>query len=412
MNRLSLTLLIVFQFLAVESFSQDVAIKSLRAYTAGDETSLPIIHVTKTDRTVLTIEFDVNSRYTPDLNIVFRFCQGDWIPTDNLFLANTGKNIFYNLRFETLPSTVEDARYYFRGNFPDKDGYVTFPFSGKWMFYITDSFDTSIVYASGRFFVVHDLIASRVSFKKEQLEDKIYFPSDLAKVFNITAEFTIPDEMFPAFVDRMEIVENKKTQYPVIVDRTHNTNTRQFYWDANRRFSFSARDIRPGNGYRQADIRDINKFTGRNVRAQFDGLEYSRFFKRPDRDLNGGSKLTNYRDEFATYLNVTFSVRPPEEVTGRVFLTGAFNNWILSDEYLMDYNAGIHSLTIPLKRGVYDYQFVIADIINGEIRNPDWYVLEGNNWDNLNEYHVFIFYNDPEFGGYERIIAYHKIISR
>ena len=410
MNYKNLFLILLCLSPASFTLSQEVELKSLRVYSDQDETSLPVI--VQSENNNIAIEFDLESEFIPNLNIVFRFCDKDWNPTDNIFLLNIGKNIAYFLDLKTLPTTVEKARYHFRGEFPGGYEDVEFPFSGKWMFYITESDDSTKVYGSGKFYVIQDDVALHVNVKREQLEDKVYFPSDLAKIFNITAVFNIPDEMFPAFVDHLEIVENHKIHQPVIVDRDFNTNKRQYYWDGNRKFSFTARDIYPGNEYRQVDLRDINVFNSKNVKAQFDGIEYSRFFKKAPKDLNGGSILTNYKNEFATYLNVTFSIRPPDEIFGDIFLTGTFNNWQLLPDYEMTDDYGLYTKTIELKRGIYDYQYVVADVINNTIKNDDWLVLEGNTWDTSNVYHVFLYYKDPNYGGYDRIIGYSKIISR
>ncbi|OGU73514.1 MAG: hypothetical protein A2V93_06515 [Ignavibacteria bacterium RBG_16_34_14] len=407
-NKSLLLLLLIFNTF---TFSQNVIIKSLRAYTTGDETSLPVIYYSQKGGNNITIEFDVECEFIPNLNVVFRYCDKDWNPTDNLFLINHGKNIAYFLDLVTLPATVEDAKYRFKGNFPSDFEDVEFPFSGKWTFYITESNDTSVVYAMGRFYVIYEEVIMGTTIKREQLEDKVYFPADLAKVFNITTEFSLPDELFPAFVTHIEIVENLKIYDAIVVDRNFNTNQRQFYWDGNRKFTFTARDILPGNEYRQVDLRNINVFNSKNVKAQFDGIEYSRFFKDAPRDLNGGSILTNFRDEFATFLNVTFSFRPPDEIRGNIFLTGAFNNWQLLPDYEMTNNSGLYTETIALKRGVYDYQYVLADVINGAIKNENWVVLEGNTWEATNVYHVFLYYEDQNYGGYDKIIGYSKIIS-
>ena len=403
-----ITLLIFFLLPLSFSFSEDVIIKSLRVYSSNDETLLPVI----SEGSNITIEFDIESEFEPNLNIIFRFCDKDWNPTDNIFLTNLGKNTAYFLELKTLPTTVENAKYHFKDIFPGNYDDVEFPFSGKWMFYVTESNDSSIVYASGRFYVILNEIKLNVTLKREQLEDKVYSPADLAKAFNITAAFNIPDEMFPQFVDHLEIIENQKIYQPVIVDRNFNTNRRQFYWDGNRKFSFTARDIYPVKEYRQTDLRNINVFNSKDVKAQFDGIEYSRFFKEAKKDLNGGSILTNYNNEFATYLNVTFSVRPPEENSGNIFLTGVFNNWQLLPEYELANDYGLYIKTIELKRGAYDYQYVVADVINGVIKNDDWLLLEGNTWETSNVYHVFLYYKDPNYGGYDRIIGYSKIISR
>jgi hypothetical protein len=410
MNYKKLFLILLCLFPASFTLSQKVELKSLRVYSAQDETSLPVI--VQSENSNIAIEFDLESEFIPNLNIVFRFCDKDWNPTNNIFLLNIGKNIAYFLELKTLPTTVEKARYHFRGEFPGNYEDVEFPFSGKWMFYITESDDSTKVYGSGKFYVIQNDVALRVNVKREQLEDKVYFPSDLAKIFNITATFNLPDEMFPVFVDHLEIVENHKIHQTVIVDRGFNTNRRQFYWDGNRKFSFTARDIYPGNEYRQVDSRDINVFNSKNVKAQFDGIEYSRFFKKAPKDLNGGSIFTNFKNEFATYLNVTFSIRPPDEIFGNIFLTGTFNNWQLLPDYEMTDDYGLYTKTIELKRGIYDYQYVVADVINNTIKNDDWLVLEGNTWDTSNVYHVFLYYKDQNYGGYDRIIGYSKIISR
>lgn len=394
-------------------FPQDVFLKSLKSYTAGDETSLPVIHYNRNGGgNNITIEFDVEAEFIPSLSVVFRYCDRNWNPTKNNFLINYGRNTAYYLDFETLPSTVEEAKYRFKGNFPSDFQDIEFPYSGKWIFYITESNDTSIVYGTGRFYVIHEEVLLNTAIKREQLEDKVYFPADLAKIFNVTSEFNLPEEMTPAFVSHIEIVENQKILYPVIVGRDFNTNQRQFYWDGSRKFSFTARDILPGNEYRQTDLRNINVFNAKDVKAQFDGIEYSRFFKDAPPDLNGGSILTNYRDEFSTYLNVTFSIRPPDEITGNIFLVGSFNNWMLLPEYEMKNISGLYNQTISLKRGIYDYQYVLTDVINGQIKNDDWVILEGNRWETKNVYHIFLYYNDPEFGGYDKVIGYSKIISR
>jgi hypothetical protein len=402
-------LIVLFSILfLINANPQGIVIKSLQVYTSDNSVSIPVVD--ETNR--LVIEFDVKSPAYPELNIVFRFCNRDWIPLDNAFFLNQGKNIAYYTDFERLPLTVEDADYHFRGEFPDENGYVDFPYSGKWQFKIVSANDTSIVFASGRFYVVYQQLKMSVTLKNEELEDETFFPSDLAKVFSITSGFNLPDELFPFNVDFLEIVENKKTDYPYIIDRKFNTNRRQFYWNADRKFTFTARDIRPGNEYRVADFRNTNKFISKDINAQFDGLEYSRFFEKGKHDLNGGFLLTEFNDEFATYLDVKFSFRPPEDFSGRIFITGSFNDWKVQPEFELENIYGIYQKIIKLKRGRYDYQYVAADNIKDELKNIDWFIFEGNNWETTNEYNIFLFYKDQNFGGYDRIISHFKLIKK
>lgn len=95
-----------------------VNIKSLRYYPYGDETSLPVLVMGTEKLTGLIIEFDLDTKFVPDLDIVFRFCDRNWKPMNNVFLSNYGQNISYNIDFSTLPATVLTAHYHYKGAFP------------------------------------------------------------------------------------------------------------------------------------------------------------------------------------------------------------------------------------------------------------------------------------------------------
>lgn len=405
----SIFILSIFLF-SINLYSQDFIVKSLNVYTTDNLTSLPVL----TGDNRLVIEFDVQGRFIPNMNIVFRFCDKGWTPTKNIFLLNSQYSTYYFLDFEELPvMVVDDARYHHKSTYPDDRDQVKFPFSGKWRFYLTDTEDSSIVYATGKFFVVNENVQLSVEVKRDELEDQSYWPVELAKAINITTDFYLPDDFHPSFVDRIEIVDDHRLYYPVVIDRKSNTLYRFYKWDANRSFIFTARDIPAGNEFRQVDIRDNNLFSGKNLKAQLDGLEYSRFFLNPkNKDLNGGKIFSNYKDEFSTYHYVTFSIRPPEENFRNIFLVGAFNDWKLSLDYRLEESGGVHSITIPLKRGIFDYQYVTADVENGEVVNPDWLILEGNTWLNSKEFNVFLYYNEQDKGGYERIIGYKRVITQ
>ncbi len=408
--KISVLVIAILLFYSSALFPQNIKIKSLKDYAGNDQTSFPVILTGARAANYLTIDFDIKSNFNPNLVVIFRFCDRNWTPYKNIFLMDPNKFVDRNMSYSVLPQTVKEANYHFRGSYPNSSG-IEFPYSGKWMFYITDSYDTSSVYAYGQFYVVHQDMGVNDTLKREKLEDGVYFPADMAKIFNITTNFNLPDRLFPSNVDHVEIVSNFEIGYPVIVDRNGNTNRRQYYWDGNMKFSFIARDILPGNEYRQVDLRNTDKFMGPDVNAHLDGLEYSRFFTLGAPDLNGASIINKYSDIYSTYLNVTFSIRPPNEISDGIYLVGAFNNWEVSPDYKLNNNYGVYSITVQLKRGVYDYQYVIGQESGGRIIKQDWQTLEGNNWNTSNIYHIFVYYNDPDFGGYDRIIGYQQIKS-
>jgi hypothetical protein len=51
-----------------------------------------------------------------------------------------------------------------------------------------------------------------------------------------------------------------------------------------------------------------------------------------------------------------------------------------------------------LRRGAYDYQYVVGD--------GDWISLEGNDWRTVNLYTALVYYRDDRFGGFDRILGF------
>lgn len=400
-------LLLIFSF--NYSFSQEVVIKSLKTFNPANPELIPVL---SNPRDKLVIEFDVQSEYPPNINILFKFCDRNWKPTDNIFLLNQGKNTAYSLDYFSLPTTVEEAKYHYSNSFPDKNGYVSFPFSGKWKYFIVDSQDPSSVFAEGRFFVVKNEVQLQSKASRETLDDKTYYPPQLGHTFWVTTEARPKDDFFPFFIDELEIVQNHLLDNPFRVSRTSIDQNRVFEWDGGSQIKFIAKDVRPGNEYRQVNLTDINVFNSKNVKAQFDGMEYSRFLLGSRNDNNGSFTLKPAKDMYSTYMNVLFQVKPPQEVYGDIYLVGAFNDWKLTDKNKMNFNGDHFELTVELKRGVYDYQYVVVNGDYKDITNQDWIILEGNDWQTTNDLNIFLWYRDQEYGGYDRIIGYSKIQTR
>ncbi|MFC2135855.1 type IX secretion system plug protein domain-containing protein [Bacteroidota bacterium] len=397
----------ILGFLSIQA--QDVEIKSLKTYNTGNPVSFPLLILNDQNEQTITIEFDVEAEGQPNLSILFRFSDKNWIPYDNAFLANPGNNTAYNLWYDTLPVSANGARYHFNGTFPNFD--VTFPFSGKWIYYITDSFDTGKVYASGRFIVVQPEVDLKTELTKEKLQNAPSASNSSNRVFNITVDFDLPGTYFPLLVDEVEIIENFKIDYPVIIKRNTYGDRRYYEWNGASRFSFTARDIQPGNEYRKVNLSDKNRFSPPVTNAQYDGIESSRYYLPGRKDLNGGSRLVDFRNDYAEYMFVNFQLRPHENIKKKIFLTGAFNNWQVLPQYEMYNDNGLYEITVELKRGIYDYQYVTADIFGDEIKNIDWDILEGNYWETGNIYHIFLYYKEDQLGGYDKIIGYQQIFS-
>jgi len=387
-------------------FGSDFKIKSHRTYANESEGSFPIVIIDENGNNELAIEFDIESNFQPDLIIEFYFCDKNWKPYESYFFSNQGSNIAYNLWYDTLPVSVEGANYHFKGTFPNFD--VTFPFSGKWIYYVVDNTNNTAL-ATGKFFVVQPEVKLQGRLYQDRLNDLDMANSLPEKTFRVSVDFNLPDELFPGEVDCVEIIENQVIDYPYIIDRYEYNNLRYIEWDASKRFTFVAKDIIAGNEYRTTDFSDARRFFQPVLNANIDGFDISRnyFHARPDN--NGRSRLVNFSNDNADYIPVNFRLQPSERIKDDIFLIGSFNNWKVLPEYKLARDDERFELNIELKRGRYDYQYVTGNLADGFVENVNWSRIEGNFWETKSDYHIFLFYNSTELGGYDKIIGYYKL---
>ncbi len=393
----------LFLFLHLEIFAEDFEIKSLRVYQSHDETSFPIVF----PNSKIAIEFDIKSDFTPNWEIHFEFCNQDWEPYEDYFFANEFYSKERNLWYDVLPFRSDKARYHYKDTFPNDN--VNFPFSGKWQFYIVESTNPEFIYGSGKFYVISDEVNLLTTLRKQRLEGINPEPATFGQINSISVSFQLPDTLFTQNVINVEIVENRKIEFPNIIPKSYEDQWRYYEIEGHKSLSFHAKDIQPGGEYRQANLMSQTKYNPPKTYANFEGVDVSNKFKPSGNDFNGGSKLMNYKREYAEYMDVEFRLRLPDGYYENVFLVGAFNNWEILPDYLMDEENGLFTKTIELKRGIYDYQYVTAEIDDDFLENESWIELEGNDWNTKNEYYIFLYYNTPELGGYEKIVGYAQI---
>lgn len=380
--------------------AQHVVLKSLQAYSGAQE-NLPIL----VPNGKLTIEFDVQSEYQPNLSIVFRLCDKDWNVYENPFLNNDVRNIENNLWFDLLPSIVKEARYHYSGSFPNKN--VNFNRPGYWKYFVTSSQNYDEVYASGRFVVVDDYLPIFTEFTKRKLN--LNFDNNaFERRLELKIDFTLPDSLNEIFLTGIDLVENHKLNAPIRLYKK-NGDYKYYSWNGSNSFTFGVENLFPGNNYRQTDIRDSKRHIYPETTAQLDAFETSNFYYLQDSDLNGGSILMNWRDSEARYLWVAFTLHAPDFFANTdIYLTGAFTNWEILPEFKMFNSNGLHSLEVSLKRGIYDYEYVIYNPEAEPQNRVDWISLAGNEWESENDYYIFILYHDNTDYPYDKVIGYKK----
>jgi hypothetical protein len=166
------------------------------------------------------------------------------------------------------------------------------------------------------------------------------------------------------------------------------------------RLTFVAGGILPGNEYRQIDVRSLDDYPKGDTLRSRAGADVSRFFfpGRPDNNgLPNYATATGSEDEELTEFQFLWSgndEQPPE-----ISVVGEFSGWRIRPEWTMAYDRGAqrHRLLRPLRRGRYDYLYVLD--------GKDWVRLEGNDWATKNIYTAFLIYQEQREGGYDRVVG-------
>jgi hypothetical protein len=200
-------------------------------------------------------------------------------------------------------------------------------------------------------------------------------------------------------------ITNIKPQYTIGNDLIYRYDAETQFWAGNEFLFFENKDIRAANNniFRidtNGGIYNSYLYTN-EARAN---KPYTYF-----PDINGNFLVKNInglRDEIeADYAWVFFTLSAPNYFGKKsIYINGMFNNYAISDENKMDYNAekGIYEKAIMIKQGFTNYQYVISDAK----RNIDEEnAIDGNFQQTENNYIALVYYK-------ENNQRYYRIIGR
>jgi hypothetical protein len=175
------------------------------------------------------------------------------------------------------------------------------------------------------------------------------------------------------------------------------------FWAGNEFWKFDTKEIRSGN----IDIANVELGTDTyntylyTVEERI-GQPYTLF-----PDINGNFLIRTLTGELnnleADYSWVHFSLESLEDLRGKdVFVSGNFNNWALNNSNKLKYNKGngLYEVTILMKQGFYNYQFVTLDQ-KGNFSNHD---IDGSHYQTENDYTVLVYFR-PFGARYTKVIG-------
>ncbi|HEU5054796.1 MAG TPA: DUF5103 domain-containing protein [Hanamia sp.] len=388
-------------------------IKTVRLYTAGNQLTIPVIHLLGNDQ--LELHFDDLDADVKYYYYTFELCNSDWTPA-NLgqfdYLKGFMQERINNYRF----SSLSHVRYtHYQAILPDQGMYPTR--SGNYILKVFLNDDTSQIAFTKRILVVDSKasVAARIT----QPHSPQYFQTG-QKV-----EFTVDVKALQSF--------SASQQIKVVVLQNYRwdeamTNLKPaFIRGTSLEYSTPNTAIFPaGKEWRWLDVRDFHLQSDRVLTADYK-KNSTDIFLRSDfplstqryvyyKDLNGMSSIEairginpSYEGDYAT---VYFSFVPPNNQPypdKDIYLFGQLTNYNFIDSLKMQFNPvkSVYETHLLLKQGYYDYTYISVDKNNPSIKTQ----LDGDYFETENVYTILVYYQ-PFIGRADELIGVVSLDSR
>lgn len=321
-------------------------------------------------------------------------CDYNWNPSD--IQKRDYLQGFDNQRIQESSSSFNCLQIYthYRLHFPNSN--TQLKISGNYVLKILND-DKEVVF-SRKFIVYEDLVSIPIQIKRARTVGNLDSKHNL--------EFTIKSNIInfqnPLKSIKTVLLQNGKfqtaitnvpPQYTIGNDLVYKYDTPTQFWAGNEFLYFDNKEIRVASNSisridSQKEIYSTYLFTN-EARANSNYYNWS--------DVNGNfvvRRLFAENSEIeADYSWVYFSLSAPlfTSSDGEIYVTGMFNNYALTPENKMEYNAdkGIYEKAILIKQGFTNFEYS-AIKTNGTIDTEN--AIDGNFYQTENEYTVLVYY--------------------
>ena len=401
-------LFLSFKFIFSQSLNPD-NVKSI-SFQKQNENKFSNIFV-GTINEKFSLSFDILSGLEHDLYYVIEHCDFNWEKSQ--LIKSEYIQGFDDVKIDNYSSSFNTYQIYTHYNISFPNSNTSFKKSGNYIIKIIDEYGDEIF--RRKFILYENLVTVQTEIKRSR---EIEFINE-KQVVNFEINPINIQLNNPSKTVKVKVFKNNELNYSIENIKPQYNMGRKLIYKYDKELSFWG-----GNEYLFFE----NKFV-RNTSINIRGFDlddiYSNFlfedFSRKNRkytynpDINGGflfnvNNSSNAEFE-ADYVNIHFYLQKPQafDLENKIYVVGDFNNYQISDEYLMEYNSryNLFELVLKLKQGFYNYKYIAVNqekkIIHGEI--------SGNFDETENEYNVIVYYRN--YGErFDRVVGVGKGLSQ
>jgi len=388
-------------------------IKTVQCYNAQKEQSLPVIALNSNEQ--LLFSFDDLGGASRDYSYTIAHCTYDWQPSgisvlDYVEGASEDRITDYAYSSKTLQKFT-----HYSLRLPNEQ--IKPKLSGNYLLKVYENGDINRPVCSQRFYITDKLV---------NVSTEITPSTDVALRFtNQKLNFTVNHQI---------TIQNPSRDLKVVLMQNGNPltaklNTKPTYIKpgALTYNEISSNDFSGGNEFRKFDFRSF-RYKATHVQDIFsDSINHIILFADQNRnapkytlesDDNGAFFIRNQdnrdNDTDTDYAMVQFTLNATvsNSATGDLYVTGRFNNYALTEENKLVYDAAKKQfrLNLYLKQGVYDYQYAWKGT---SAVKADLTLFEGSFFETENNYQAFVYYRRPgsrwdELIGYQMLSTVQK----
>lgn len=359
-------------------------------FTQNNQNAVPIFQLGDS----FQIEFD--DLYGDESNYFYQIvhCDYDWQPSQ-LSKAEF-INGFDDQRIQEYYTSLNTLQVYshYKFSFPNK--FTNFRISGNYMIKVLND-DREIIF-SRKLILYENLVTVPVQVKRARNLKDVNFKQNLDfSIKSNTLLFQNPIQNVKVAIFQNgqfnTAITNIKPMFTVGNDLVYKYDAETQFWGGNEFNFFENKDIRAANNtVSYIDSKGIynTHLFANNARKN---TIYTYF-----PDINGNFLVTNIIAQNnaveADYAWVFFTLSAPTFFVKKdIYITGMFNNFALSPEFKMDYNAAknTYEKALILKQGFTNFQYTVADL-KGKIDNEN--AIDGNFFQTENNYFIVVYYRE------------------